>query len=239
MAILASSLVSGRFAFYCMAPLQVRLAVEANLRLRATLPDALSRERCHIRRRMHVYALFVLQIGTYHVPPHSCSARPTSCTLPVAPAGPQEESTGTPWYGACSRTGYRIPFWICIPSCRACAPSSEGNVLTRTQMLYFASSVGLLSTSLVAVLAVASPALRAASFFLFVTFCNGVPFIYQGADRPSLARAHPPTCAWGSEHACCSVVTASKGTSRPRKVAFFGRLQYGTSGLASFQYGTF
>ena len=46
-------------------------------------------------------------------------------------------------------------------------------------MLFYTSSIGLLTTSLVAVLAVASPSLRAASFVLFAIFCNGVPFLYQ------------------------------------------------------------
>ena len=48
-----------------------------------------------------------------------------------------------------------------------------------SQVLFLVSTLGLLSTSLVAVLAVASPALRNASFLLFVLFCNGVPFIYE------------------------------------------------------------
>ena len=47
------------------------------------------------------------------------------------------------------------------------------------QLLFYVSSAGLLSTSLIAVLAVSSPSLRAASFVLFVAFCNGVPFSYQ------------------------------------------------------------
>ena len=65
------------------------------------------------------------------------------------------------------------------------------------QILFFTSTAGLLSSSLVAVLALSSATLRAASFVLFVLFCNGVPFCYtvgvklsvssqyhQGADVP-------------------------------------------------------
>eukprot|EP00966_Prymnesium_polylepis_P204009 4726157-Prymnesium_polylepis.1 len=51
------------------------------------------------------------------------------------------------------------------------------------QILFFTSTAGLLSKSIVAVLAVASPALRATSFILFVLFCNGVPFCYQVLAR--------------------------------------------------------
>jgi len=47
------------------------------------------------------------------------------------------------------------------------------------QILFFTSAAGLLSTTIVAVMAVASPALRSTSFLLFVIFCNGVPFTYQ------------------------------------------------------------
>ena len=42
------------------------------------------------------------------------------------------------------------------------------------QLLFFTSAAGLLSTTIVAVMAVASPALRATSFTLFILFCNGV-----------------------------------------------------------------
>ena len=46
------------------------------------------------------------------------------------------------------------------------------------QILFFTSIGGLLSSSMVAVLAVSSPVLRSASFALFVLFSNGVPFLY-------------------------------------------------------------
>lgn len=58
------------------------------------------------------------------------------------------------------------------------------------QLLFFTSSAGLLSTSIVAVLAISSPALRAASFVLFVLFCNGLPFSYQLGARIVGGRYH-------------------------------------------------
>jgi predicted membrane channel-forming protein YqfA (hemolysin III family) len=53
------------------------------------------------------------------------------------------------------------------------------------QVLFFTSAVGLLCTSIVAVLSVSSPALRNVSFLLFVLFCNGVPFVYTLAAKLS------------------------------------------------------
>jgi len=52
---------------------------------------------------------------------------------------------------------------------------------TQLQVLFFASTLGLLSTSLVAVLVSgdSSPVLRNMAFLLFCVFSNGVPFIYE------------------------------------------------------------
>ena len=62
-------------------------------------------------------------------------------------------------------------------------------------------------------LAVASPALRATSFVLFVLFCNGVPFTYQLAAKLSRGKYHAgadvPTrylLYWG-----CSLATFTLG----------------------------
>ena len=91
------------------------------------------------------------------------------------------------------------------------------------QILFFTSTVGLLSTSIVAVLAVASPALRATSFVLFVLFCNGVPFCYQimskytegkfHADVPSAYLAY-----WGSSLATFLMGLLIKSSMMPEKV---------------------
>ncbi len=47
------------------------------------------------------------------------------------------------------------------------------------QIVFFTCAAGLLSTTLVAVLAVSSAGLRAMSFILFAVFCSGAPFVYQ------------------------------------------------------------
>lgn len=58
------------------------------------------------------------------------------------------------------------------------------------QLLFLVSTVGLLSTSLMSVLAVASPTVRNAAFLLFVIFCHGVPFIYELTLKFGGGRVH-------------------------------------------------
>tara|TARA_B110001452_G_scaffold232128_1_gene209292 strand:+ start:364 stop:1587 length:1224 start_codon:yes stop_codon:yes gene_type:complete len=111
-AILASSIVSGRMAFYCLPPLQILFFTST---AGATRPHPLS--------------------GVH--PPRDLSQW---CPPPSLP-----------------------PF----------------------------SSAGLLSSSLVAVLSISSASLRAASFVLFVLFCNGVPFCYTvGVKLATGSRYH-------------------------------------------------
>ena len=83
-------------------------------------------------------------------------------------------------------TGYIV--WWSIDYLSICAAILASSVVYghfafycagQLQMLFFTSAAGLLSTTIVAVMAVASPALRATSFLLFVLFCNGVPLVYQ------------------------------------------------------------
>ena len=85
-----------------------------------------------------------------------------------------------------SASGYI--FWWSLDYCSICLAILASSVVSGhfafycmepLQILFFTSTAGLLSTTIVAVLAVASPSLRATSFVLFVLFCNGVPFTYQ------------------------------------------------------------
>jgi len=90
------------------------------------------------------------------------------------------------------------------------------------QILFFTSTAGLLSTSIVAVLAVASPALRATSFILFVLFCNGVPFCYQVMAKVSDGKYHsdvPTTylAYWGASLATFALGLLVKSSMLPEK----------------------
>lgn len=91
------------------------------------------------------------------------------------------------------------------------------------QVLFFTSSAGLLCTSIVAVLAVASPALRAASFLLFVIFCNGVPLVYQVAVKFAKGNSHmdvPPLYLqyWGASLGTFLLGLIIKFAMMPEKV---------------------
>jgi hypothetical protein len=97
------------------------------------------------------------------------------------------------------------------------------------QLLFITSALGLLSTTLVAVLAVASSALRATSFLLFVVFCNGVPLLYMLAARllPPNDPAHPPTphvdsaylALWGGSLGAFVLGLVTKSSSLPERAA--------------------
>ena len=92
---------------------------------------------------------------------------------------------------ATSPTGY-IAWWSVDYISICCAILASALVSGRfafycswpLQLLFFTSTAGLLFSSLVAVLAIASPALRATSFLLFVLFSNGVPFLLK-CNAPS------------------------------------------------------
>mmetsp|Transcript_27301 Transcript_27301/g.89805 ORF Transcript_27301/g.89805 Transcript_27301/m.89805 type:complete len:758 (-) Transcript_27301:109-2382(-) len=87
-----------------------------------------------------------------------------------------------------SATGY-IAWWSCDYISISLAILTTASVYgrfafycsTQLQVLFFASTLGLLSTSLVAVLVSgdSSPVLRNMAFLLFCVFSNGVPFIYE------------------------------------------------------------
>jgi len=90
------------------------------------------------------------------------------------------------------------------------------------QLLFFTSAAGLLSTTIVAVMAVASPALRATSFTLFILFCNGVPFVYQAfAKLGGGAHADAPSrylVMWAASLATFSCGLLIKSSSLPERV---------------------
>jgi len=52
--------------------------------------------------------------------------------------------------------------------------------LEQQQMFFYISAIGLCVSTFLTVLFVASPGVRTGSFFLFVAFANGLPFVYQG-----------------------------------------------------------
>eukprot|EP00322_Chrysochromulina_rotalis_P002135 CAMPEP_0115890972 /NCGR_PEP_ID=MMETSP0287-20121206/33625_1 /TAXON_ID=412157 /ORGANISM="Chrysochromulina rotalis, Strain UIO044" /LENGTH=305 /DNA_ID=CAMNT_0003347757 /DNA_START=1 /DNA_END=918 /DNA_ORIENTATION=+ len=93
------------------------------------------------------------------------------------------------------------------------------------QMLFFTSAAGLLCTTVVAVMAVASPALRATSFLLFVLFCNGVPLVYQALTRVSDESSHSPEvevrylALWGASLGTFLFGLIVKSSSLPERVA--------------------
>lgn len=95
------------------------------------------------------------------------------------------------------------------------------------QVLFFTSAAGLLSTTIVAVMAVASPALRSTSFLLFVLFCNGVPFVYQislkwfGADGPNRLNDVDPNyiLLWAASLGTFFLGIVVKSVELPERVA--------------------
>ena len=94
------------------------------------------------------------------------------------------------------------------------------------QMLFFTSAAGLLSTTIVAVMAVASPGLRATSFLLFVLFSNGVPFLYQlGTKVFAQQQAYPANVdarylqLWAASLATFALGLVVKSSSLPERVA--------------------
>ena len=68
------------------------------------------------------------------------------------------------------------------------------------QILFFTSTAGLLSSSLVAVLSISSASLRAASFVLFVLFCNGVPFCYTVGVKLATGSRYHQDVPWEYVH---------------------------------------
>ena len=95
------------------------------------------------------------------------------------------------------------------------------------QIVFYTSAIGLISTTLVAVLALSSPGLRAMSFVLFTVFCAGVPFLFQLgikftefgpregiiSDVPNLYLAY-----WGGSIGCFLLGLFIKSSSLPERV---------------------
>ncbi|KAL1510195.1 hypothetical protein AB1Y20_006525 [Prymnesium parvum] len=134
-----------------------------------------------------------------------------------------------------SASGYI--FWWSLDYCSICFAILASSIvsghfafycLEPLQILFFTSTAGLLSTSIIAVLAVASPSLRATSFVLFVLFCNGVPFCYQACHRSQVmakitaGRYHSDVPAayiayWGASLGCFLVGLLVKSSMLPEK----------------------